>query len=155
MADRATIKRLTFHKKILAKTGQSGRDRSTSSAEVFAEHVLKCDPRSLKKAAQSVGLDHTHAPHLSILVRILAHELFGRTRGKKRGDRVWWNDSRVHALISKAREIKSRNPKFSDAKIAKLICEDGEFKRVDSEPIRQRLSRFREYERLVRDAGLD
>jgi hypothetical protein len=157
MADKDALKRLTSYKNILARDGQNRRDRSTSFAEVFAEHVLGCDPRALKKAAQSVGLDHTHAPHLSILVRILAHELF-RPRGKKKGDGVWWNDRRSHALISKAREIKSRNPKLSDEKIAEQIAEeDPKFKRFreDSEPLRKRLSRFRQHERLLRDAGVD
>ena len=158
MADKATLKRLASCKDFLARDGQNGRDASISRAEVYAEHVLKCDPRALEEAAQLVGLVHTHPPHLSILVRFLAHELFGRKRGKKKGKPDWWNADRVHALISKYCEIKSRNPKLADEKIADQIAEeDPEFEgfREGTEPLRKRISLWRQHERLLRDAGVD
>jgi hypothetical protein len=153
MADRAALDRLTFYKKGLKKN-QIKRNASPTFIAGFVERVLECNPQALGKAAKFFELDHTRAPDLAILAHILAQELFGRTRGRKKGAAVW-DDRRFLALVSKYREIKSQHPTLRDAEIARRICEDAEFKGYwnDSTPIRLRLRSVREYERLLRDAG--
>jgi hypothetical protein len=162
MGDNAALrKRLNFYKKHLEslklhqrlRKWMRNRGKSWGPDKLAFKKLpdlvtddLESDPQSLEKAAKFFGLDHTRSRDLSVLAYILADIIFGsRARGRKKGDKVW-NDFRLRALGHVYEEVKRRNPKLSDTKIAQLICQEEEFReyRNNPEPIRQRLPRARQ-----------
>ena len=106
------------------------------------QKFCRCDPKSLETAARFFGLDHTSMPDCAILAAILAEVIFGATsRGRKRGAATSWDGPSLIQLGRKYRELKTKNPNYTDTKIAELISEDKEFSqyRNDPEPLRKKL----------------
>jgi hypothetical protein len=150
MSDAAAQKRrLNFYKDLLGHEwlGWSSESRYVTWPDVteFVAEGLKCDPRSLEKAAHFFGLDHTHPDDLSILVHILAEEVFGtRKRGRKTGGKIW-NSERYLELGFSYQIVKRENPKLSDAKISQIIGNSPQFSEYknNSEQIRQKFPQAR------------
>jgi hypothetical protein len=99
--------------------------------------VLKmaCDCFQLRDGFR---LDPTNRLHQRILLLILAHVVFGK--GRKRGrakDSKNWTTIKYHRLAALYIEIKSKQPKLSDSKIAEVIAK---MSREPKEVIRKRLS---------------
>jgi hypothetical protein len=99
--------------------------------------VLKmaCDCFQLRDGFR---LDPTNPLHQRILLLVLAHVVFGV--GKRRGrpkDSKNWTDIQYHHLAALYIEIKSKQPKLSNIKIAEVIEKRW---RKPKEVIRKRLS---------------
>jgi len=98
------------------------------------------EPESVAIAAKRLGLDLNDARQREKLLWLLAEVVFGQgKKGRPWGSRTSWG----HRLVSLGRiydEKKYKNPKLSDAKIARLIKQEHkEFKNDDPDQIRQRL----------------
>jgi hypothetical protein len=98
------------------------------------------EPASVAAAARYYGLDPKNPRQRETLFYILADAIFdSRKRGRPWGSKTSWGQ-RLITLGEIYREKKYKNPKLSDAKIAKLIKQDhAEFKNDDPDQIRQRL----------------
>jgi hypothetical protein len=139
------LKQLNFYKSHLSPSlgpflKALAQDEVGKYAYVFADswrdfaEGLKCEPRSLEKAAQFFGLDHTSAIGRSVLAAILADIIFStRSAGRRRGATTW-DDDRLVLLGRKYSELKSENPTLRKGKIVGLICEDKEFKEYRDHP---------------------
>jgi hypothetical protein len=122
------------------------------------------EPESVARAAKAFGLDPNDVSQREQLLYKLADVFFGAPgkKGRPKGSRTSWG-KRLIALGRLCNEIKDESPKLSDAKIAKLITKDPEFKHDDPEQIRQRLPEARyiyeewcaEYEMEMLDAAYD
>ena len=73
----------------------------------FLPDRLGVDPRSLKRAAQYFGLDHTRTADLLLLAQVMAEELFGsRAKGRRKGKKTW-TEARIFELGLRRYELKS------------------------------------------------
>jgi hypothetical protein len=103
------------------------------------------DPKWVAVAAAKCGLDPNVPSQREKLLHILAEAIFAPgKRGRPKGSTTaWGNTPRGHRLLLLGEiyaQTKYKNPKLSDAKIAKLIkAEHKEFKNEDVQQIRQRL----------------
>ena len=107
------------------------------AGDYYGADVLKmtCDCFQLRDGFR---LDPANPLHQRILLLILAHVVFGV--GRKRGrakDSKNWTDIKYHHLAALYIEIKSKQPKLSDSKIAEVIASR---RREPKEVIRKRLS---------------
>jgi len=109
----------------------------------FVKGRLQCEPKSLEDAARFFGLDHIYQPHREILLHLLAQAVFGkRKRGPQKGKASAWSLRNKILLGMLARELKRKNPKWSNEKIATEICEtEKTFKpyRKDPRSVRKQL----------------
>ena len=111
--------------------------RAMLGRDYYGADVLKmaCDCFQLRDGFR---LDPANPLHQRILLLILAHVVFGV--GRKRGrakDSKNWTDIKYHRLAALYIEIKSKQPKLSDSKIAEVIASRW---REPKEVIRKRLS---------------
>ena len=111
--------------------------RAMLGRDYYGADVLKmaCDCFQLRDGFR---LDPANPLHQRILLLILAHVVFGV--GRKRGrakDSKNWTDIKYHHLAALYIEIKSKQPKLSDSKIAEVIASR---RREPKEVIRKRLS---------------
>jgi hypothetical protein len=160
MATDATIKKsLEFHKSALAGVLKTNLLKYVVCHDESLGNVIKetlfCDPKSLEDAARFFGLDHTSLPHREILLRLLTQAIFGKkTRGPKKGKAPTWSFARKVILGGVDHELRRKNPKMSNEKIAAVISEKVEiFKayRKDPRAIRKQLpAARREYIRWER-----
>ena len=96
---------------------------------------MACDCFQLRDGFR---LDPANPLHQRILLSILAHVVFGvsRKRGRAKDSKNWTN-IKFHRLAALYIEIKSKQPKLSDSKIAEVIAKRW---REPKEVIRKRLS---------------
>jgi hypothetical protein len=111
--------------------------RAMLGRDYYGADVLKmaCDCFQLHDGFR---LDPANPLHQRILLLILAHVVFGA--GRKRGrakDSKNWTDIKYYYLAALYIEIKSKQPKLSDSKIAEVIASR---RREPKEVIRKRLS---------------
>jgi hypothetical protein len=111
--------------------------RAMLGRDYYGADVLKmaCDCFQLRDGFR---LDPANPLHQRILLLILAHVVFGA--GRKRGrakDSKNWTDIKYYHLAALYIEIKSKQPKLSDSKIAEVIASR---RREPKEVIRKRLS---------------
>jgi hypothetical protein len=111
--------------------------RAMFGRDYYGADVLKmaCDCFQLRDGFR---LDPANPLHQRILLLILAHVVFGV--GRKRGrakDSKNWTDIKYYYLAALYIEIKSKQPKLSDSKIAEVIAK---MWREPKEVIRKRLS---------------
>jgi hypothetical protein len=120
MGDRAAqLKRLGFYKAFLKDLGKGNYDPES------LKHASGYDPGSLERAATSLGLDHTNPSHQLMLALILADVQFGnRRRGRRKGVETTWGERKKRKLFEAYEDFRSRYPKYSDTKIAKLIISE-------------------------------
>jgi hypothetical protein len=94
----------------------------------------------LSAVAQYFEIDLDDPRQRDWLLHVLVDVIFDRRkRGRPSGTKSAWSLLRRARLAGLYEETKRQNPKLSDTKIAKLICEHKEFKNDDPEQIRQRL----------------
>ena len=111
--------------------------RAMFGRDYYGADVLKmaCDCFQLRDGFR---LDPANRLHQRILLLILAHVVFGK--GRKRGrakDSKNWTDIKYYRLAALYIEIKSKQPKVSDTKIAEVIASRW---REPKEVIRKQLS---------------
>jgi hypothetical protein len=150
MSDAAAQKRrLNFYKNLLVNEwggwNSESREETWPDVTEFVTEGLKCDSKSLEKAAHFFGLDHTHPDDLSKLAHILAEEVFGaRRRGRKTGGKIW-NSERYLELGFRYQIAKRENPKLSDVKISEIMGNSPQFREYKNNPeqIRQKFPQAR------------
>ena len=96
--------------------------RAMFGRDYYGADVLKmaCDCFQLRDGFR---LDPANPLHQRILLLILAHVVFGvgRKRGRAKDSKNWTN-IKYHRLAALYIEIKSKQPKLSDSKIAEVIA---------------------------------
>jgi hypothetical protein len=112
--------------------------RAMLGRDYYGADVLKmaCDCFQLRDGFR---LDPANPLHQRILLLILAHVVFGV--GRKRGrakDSKNWTDIKYYHLAALYIEIKSKQPKLSDSKIAEVIAGGGSRKRLSANDYPQR-----------------
>jgi hypothetical protein len=115
------------------------------SVRWLARFGYRREPASVAAAARYYGLDPKNPRQRETLFYMLADAIFeSRKRGRPKGSRTSWGH-RLVILGDIYKEKKYKNPKLSDAKIAKLIKQERvEFKNDDPDQIRQRLREAKE-----------
>jgi hypothetical protein len=98
-------------------------------------------------AAAGFGLDPNVPSQREKLLHILAEAIFAPgKKGRPRESLTAWPSSRLITLGRIYEKTKKKNPRLSDAKIAKLIKDEHrEFKHDQPEQIRQRLRKAHRY----------
>jgi hypothetical protein len=99
------------------------------------------DRKSLDLAGRFFRANLANPAARDMLLHILADALFGSgKKGRPTGSHTAWDIPRLFGcLLPLYYEKKRDNPKLSQAKIAKLICEHEEFRYNDPEQVRQHL----------------
>ena len=94
---------------------------------VLKNYSIYLDPDEdpLERAKKFFGSDDKET-----LMRAMAEVLFGRhERGRSKGTTTWTFEAYVD-LAHACAELYTKNPKLSDARIAKLLVETGRYKGV-------------------------
>jgi hypothetical protein len=138
---------LNFRRQLLQKLWRGGR--TSYPSDEYIRQRMRCDPNSLKRAAEFFGLNPSIPADVHTLALVLAEEVFGeRKRGRKPGNAAWDADRLLQLAFFYFQEIKVEWPHLNDTKLAEKIAEIDAFKEYRSNPelIRQRLPKAkREY----------
>jgi hypothetical protein len=144
---------LKFRRQLLQKLWRGGRTSDLS--DEYIRQRMRCDPNSLKRAAEFFGLNLSIPADVHTLALVLAEELFGeRKRGRKAGNAAWDADRLLELGFLYYYEVKVEWPSLNDSKLAEKIAETDGFKEYRSNPelIRQRLPKAkREYDKWSKD----
>jgi hypothetical protein len=144
---------LKFRRQLLQKLWRDGRPSYLS--DEYIRQRMRCDPNSLKRAAEFFGLNLSIPADVHTLALVLAEEVFGkRKRGRKPGNAAWDADRFLQLAFFYFCEIKVEWPRLNDTKLAEKIAETDGFKEYRNNPelIRQRLPKAkREYSQWCAD----
>ena len=112
------------------------------------DHQCFFDGEALKRAREYFAIDDDF-----MLMAMMAEVLFGRhQRGRSKGT-VIWTEWKYLELGEAYAEIRAKDPKLSDAGIAKLLAKTDAYKSYPAEVLRQRLPEAKRYLEAYYDAG--
>lgn len=98
---------------------------------------------ALKRAGDYFGLDPSIQLDATVLLRVLAHAVFGEIKkGRKKGTNNW-SSAKYLRLGGQFEELKKAHPSIRDNKAAEKICDSYRGEYASAELVRRRLPRAR------------